>query len=122
MRRDPIFAPDHQLDQLVILAMSLGSDHSESFTHQHCGYYAEYLMRKPLEYFENSVVTPRHLAQLFLDCREKSDDPEIEKMREADRLYFGIFGRKQDRDAAADIYGSLLAINKEAQAMLTVQN
>ena len=123
MRRDPVYTPSNQIDRLIMLAMSLGSDHSEAFTPEHGDLYAEYLLRKPMEYFENKVVTPRHLAQLFIDCRETpgaSGDPEIEKMREADRLYFGLCGRKQDKEAAAHIYEHLCRTNKEADAMLMV--
>ena len=120
MQRDSVFAPDHQLDRLVSLAMSLGSNHNEALTHPHCVQYTEYLMRKPLDYFENMTVSPRHLAKLFLDCRQTSDDSNIESLREADRLHFGLCGRKQDREAAADIYDKLAETNKEAKAMITV--
>ena len=57
--RDPAFAPGTQLGKLTALAMSLGSDHREPLTKEHCTLYAEYLLRKPIEYFENRIVKVR---------------------------------------------------------------
>ena len=43
-------------------------------------------------------------------------------MREADRIYFGLCGRKQDRVAASRLYEQLVKTNKEADAMYKVTN
>ena len=118
--RELVFTPNNQIDRLIMLAMSLGSDHSEAYTPEHWTLYSEYLLRKPIEFFENKVVKPEHLAQLFIDCRETSEDPDTERMREADRLYFGLFDRKPDREAAVRIYQELSRTNNEADAMLMV--
>ena len=57
--RDPAFMPSQHIGKLGALSMSLGSDHRVAFTLEHGTLYTEYLLRKPIEYFEDRTVKVR---------------------------------------------------------------
>ena len=66
---EPAFTPGFQVDKLVGMAMSLGSINREALTDPYRSLFVEYLLRKPIEYFENGIVKVRIYILSIRKCQ-----------------------------------------------------
>ena len=123
MVKNPVIRHADQQGKFVTLAMSLGSDRQRMPEKEKdiCLHLMEYVSRQPIELYENRTIKVEHLAKLFTDCRTPSNDPEIEKLRTADRMYFGLFDHVMDLEKPMALYKELAQTNPEAKAMVVAR-
>ena len=91
-----------------------------TFTIAHTLILTEYLMRLPIERFDEGFKV-EHILELFDRCKKKHKDPLQRTLAKADRLFFGINDRRErDERQAVSIYEELSNDLPEARSMCLV--
>ena len=108
---------ENDMSDLVSKAVSFRDHHVPTKAFQYLSYY---LLRLPIERFEDGIKI-EHYLELFDRNRAQYSDPLLRKLQEADRLFFDLTRRgRRDEKRALEMYEELSNDLLEAKAMCLV--